>query len=77
MAIYRVKFYRIKEDSSLKQLSATIVTDSNIPLTEQYPLEALFTLDFLKANKSTTSINLGPGVTCDLTVNALRYHKRI
>lgn len=77
MAIYRVKFYRIKEDSSLKQLSATIVTDSNIPLTEQYPLETLFTLDFLKANKSTTSINLGPGVTCDLTFNALRYHKRI
>lgn len=77
MAIYRVKFYRIKEDASLKQLSATIVTDSNIPLTEQYPLETLFTLDFLKANKSTTSINLGPGVTCDLTFNALRYHKRI
>ena len=57
MAIYRVKFYRIKEDSSLKQLSATIVTDSNIPLTEQYPLETLFTLDFLKANKSICKKN--------------------
>ena len=77
MAIYRVQFFRFKEESSQAQPTVSLTKENKITLTEQPPLESLFTLDFSKSEKSTATISLGADTSCDLTFNTLRYHKRV
>ena len=77
MAIYRVQFFRFKAESSQAQPTVTLIKENKITLTDQPPLESLFTLDFSKSEKSTATISLGADTSCDLTFNTLRYHKRV
>ena len=59
MAIYRVQFFRFKAESSQAQPTVTLTKENKITLTDQPPLESLFTLDFSKSEKSTATISLG------------------
>ncbi|MGM9760183.1 MAG: phage baseplate assembly protein V [Parabacteroides sp.] len=78
MAIYRVKFFRLPEESEIKQQTyATNSEKDKITLTENCPLEPLFTLDFLKTSESKKEIRLAPGITCAVSFVSLRYHKKI